>query len=320
MLRKYITSVLVLLCCIVFAACSQRIKKASSQEDISLMISVVKTGLTDHYFDKQKAAYLVGKLEEMEKQKVLEKLSPDSAAKIVTKMLRKETNDKHFSVIAAPKQPKQGSIPQVVLPSSGISKYRILTGNIGYIKWDLCLAGDEAFKQIRLVLDSLSGCDKLIFDITDNPGGDGASSAFINQFLYRNKDYQTLLRKKCTGEKEWHQSEVIFNYTEGPVFFDKPVYIIASDRTFSASEYFALTAKEMKRATILGKTTAGAGNPGTSQGIALPNSDIIFWTFIPNCQIVTKDGYSLEGRGVKPDVELKTKDWLNETLNYIAKQ
>ncbi|MCX2477245.1 S41 family peptidase [Pedobacter sp. MC2016-05] len=80
--------------------------------------------------------------------------------------------------------------------------------------------------------------------------------------------------------------------------FDKPIYIISSKNTFSAAEYFGLTAKEMKRAIILGETTAGAGNPGTSQGYHSPNTDTVFWLFIPNCQIITRSGNSIEGVGL----------------------
>lgn len=322
MLRKSIPILFAFLHGAVLLSCSQNnVKKASAKEDITLMISVLKTNLTQQYFDKNKAADLVQKLTDMEHQKMFDGLSDSVAAQQITDMLRKETHDKHFNVIAYPKNPvPQKNKAQPVISPAGISKYLILKNNIGYIKWDLCIANEDAFKDLSKVLDSLSTCEKLIFDISENPGGDGASSAFINQFLYREKDYQTLLKKKCTGEKDWKQSEVIFNYNNGPTFFDKPIYIIASDKTFSAAEYFAFTAKEMKRATILGKTTAGAGNPGSSVSFALPNSDTFFWMFIPNCQIVTRDGHSIEGIGVKPDVLLKSKDWLQETVEYIAKQ
>ncbi|PWS33279.1 S41 family peptidase [Pedobacter paludis] len=321
MFRKSIPILFAILNGVVLLSCSQNnIKKATAKEDISFMVSVLKSSLTQQYFDKKKATDLVQKLTEMEQQKMFEGVSDSAATEMVTNMLRKETNDKHFNVIAYPKIPSiQNDKPQPKLSSAGISRFKILKNNIGYIKWDLCIANEDAFKEIRRVLDSLSGCDKLIFDISENPGGDGASSAFINQFLYRDKSYQTLLKKKCTGEQDWKQSEVIFNYTNGPTFFDNPIYIITSDKTFSAAEYFAFTAKELKRATIIGKTTAGAGNPGSSVSVALPNSDMFFWMFIPNCQIVTRDGHSIKGIGVKPDVTLKGVNLLNETLEYVLK-
>ena len=293
--------------------------RATAAEEISLMIGSLQSRLTEDYFDKKKGSYLVEQLTKMVKKKAFVGLSSIDAARKVTDFLCEQTGDKHFSVSAgrrfAEVKSDVKSIPQSI---SGFSKVSIFEDNVGYIKWDLCIAGDKAFGAIRKILDSLSDCKTLIFDISDNPGGDGASSAFINQFLYRSKDYQTILRKKCNNEKDWHQSEVIFNYSEGPKFFDTPIYIITSQKTFSAAEYFAFTAKKMKRAIILGETTAGAGNPGTSTGVALPNSDTIFWMFIPNCQIQSYDGDSIEGNGVKPDIKLESKNLLNEAFNYIG--
>lgn len=308
---------------ITLTACSQH--KPSVQEDISFLTTVVKTNLKQQYFDKKKADNLVKKVTEMERKKLFENASVQVAAKMITDMLRKETNDKHFNVIAYTIEPqteaKPQSQPQKQPPfTAGITSIKILKNNIGYIKWDACIAGEEAFKKIRSALDSVAGCKQIIFDITENPGGDGASSAFINQFFYESKDYQTLLIKKCTGETNWHQSEVIFNYSQGPKFFNTPLYIIVSEKTFSAAEYFAFTAKEMKRATILGKTTAGAGNPGNSMNAYLPGSDNVVWMFTPNCQITTRAGHSLEGVGVKPDVKLTSNNWVDETVDYILKQ
>ncbi|RZK21063.1 MAG: hypothetical protein EOO86_02290 [Pedobacter sp.] len=320
-MHKLRAIIFILLSCI-FLGCNYfKGEKSLARADISLMIKLVKTGIDQHYFDKNKGAELNRKLTQMELQHKFDSVSTDSAAKMITEMLRREAKDKHFNVMSFSSLPtKQEPKNKPAYSSTGISNVKILNNKIGYMKWDLCVAGEEAFTGLRKTLDSLSECEKLIFDISENPGGDGASSAFINQFLYKSKDYQTLLKKKCTGENNWHQSEVIFNYENGPTFFDKPVYIIISDKTFSAAEYFAFTAKEMKRATLLGKTTAGAGNPGNTFSFASPNTDTIFWMFIPNCQIITRDGKSIEGFGVQPDVTLKSSDWLNETLAYIAQK
>lgn len=300
-------------------ACSQS-PAISAKKDVAMLLNLVKISLKQQYFDQVMASKLTDQLTAMENQKKFEHVSAEKAAQMITDFLRSETHDKHFNISAYTSE----SITQAVskspqLSAAGISDYHIEKNNIGYIKWNSCIAGEAAFQEFRKVLDKLAGCSSLIFDLSENAGGDGASSAFVNQFLYRDKSYQTLLRKRCKGEKDWHQSEVIFNYTEGPTFFDKPIYIIASKQTFSAAEYFILTAKEMKRATILGDTTAGAGNPGNSQGIRSPDTDTIFWLFIPNCEIITRNGHSIEGSGVKPDVVLRGKNWLKQTLDYVAK-
>ncbi|KLT67215.1 S41 family peptidase [Pedobacter sp. BMA] len=318
MFKKYFLLILSL-SFLTILSCSHQ-PKLTSKNDVDMLLTILKANLSQQYFDKAKAVDLVNKLTKMESQKKFDHLTPTQAARMITSFLQAETHDKHFNVTAYPANPENAEEVKPLKQSvAGISDYRILKNNIGYIKWDLCIANENAFREIRKVLNTLTGCRGLIFDLTENPGGDGASSAFFNQFLYGDKGYQTLLKKKCTGDKEWHQSEVIFNYKDGPTFFDKPIYIIASKNTFSAAEYFAFTAKEMKRAIILGDTTAGAGNPGTSQGFRTPETDTIFWMFIPNCQIETKDGHSIEGIGVAPDVLLKSDQWLQETLVYVAK-
>ena len=293
--------------------------KIATEKDISFLIAVLPIQLKQQYFDKSKADILSNKLAEMERKKLFEGVTAEVAAQIVTDMLRKETNDKHFNVVAYSVNPNPQQVQAQAKPfTAGISSVKILKDDIGYLKWDACIAGDEAFKKIRSALDSLAGCKQIIIDISENPGGDGSSSAFINQFFYKSKAYQTLLIKKCTKDTDWHQSEVIFNYSEGPSFFDIPLYIILSDKTASAAEYFAFTAKEMKRATILGKTSAGAGNPGIGMGTSLGNSKTAFWMFIPNCQIKTREGHSIEGIGVEPDKKLVTNDWVKETVDYIT--
>lgn len=302
-------------------SCAQNKKhEVSARQDISLLLNVLKDNLAKQYFDRTMADHLTKELVKMEGEKLFEGVSAEVAAQMITDMLRRETHDKHFNVIAYNVNPvnKQTALQKIPF-TGGITSVKILKNNIGYIKWDACIAGQEALKKIRNALDSVAACKKLIIDITDNPGGDGTPSAFINQFLYKSKDYQTLLIKKCTGETNWHQSEVIFNYNDGPTFFNIPLFIIVSDRTFSAAEYFCFTAKEMKRAIILGKTTGGGGNPGNAMSFSLSKSETAFWMFIPNCQITTRAGHSIEGVGVKPDVELKTADWVNETVEYIMK-
>lgn len=247
-------------------------------------------------------------------------LPVDTLTKKLTHLLRSETRDIHFYVGHTKKAqvgtPPTGTVdpPAKEYPNGGFTEVRLLENNIGYIKWVHCIADDGSFKKMLSALNFLSGCDYLIIDISNNPGGDGKSSGFINQYLYRSTDYQDLLIKKCVGEQEWHQSEVVYNHSDGPKFFDTPLFIIASGNTASAAEYFAFTAQEMKRATILGKTTAGAGNPVTR----IDFED--YFAYVPICEIRTVKGKSIEAKGVVPDVELQSGDWIKETTEYIKRK
>jgi C-terminal processing protease CtpA/Prc len=48
---------------------------------------------------------------------------------------------------------------------------------------------------------------------------------------------------------------------------DKPVYVLTSSRTQSAAEYFAYNLKMLKRATVVGETTAGHQHSGAFRRI-----------------------------------------------------
>lgn len=311
-MKKNFLIILLFSCSIAFTQKKNSLTKAETDQ----LITQISTNLEQNYFDSKKAKALNNFLKKKLKKDEFYNLPADSLTKKLTLLLRNQTNDIHFYIGRLIK-PEVQQDPNKKLPkqnfNGGFTEVKILENNIGYIKWDKCIANDDAFKKIKSALVFLEGVDKLIIDISENPGGDGRSGGFINQHLYEDPSYQSLLMKKCVGEENWYQSEVAYNYSDAPKFFNIPLYIITSKNTGSASEYFAFTAQEMQRATILGKTTAGAGNPVTM--VTMPG----YFMYVPVCEIKTYDGKSIEAKGVVPDVELISDDWLNETLDYVNK-
>lgn len=265
------------------------------------------------YFDKTKAALIRKELTRKRKAGEFYGMPAKTLTDTLSKFLRRLTHDIHFYVGVRDNTPKTDN-GRKQRPTSnnngGFVEARMLKENIGYLKWNSFIADDNSFKKFIAAANFLDGCEALIIDISQCGGGDGRMGGFVNQHLYRDNDYQDLLIKKCGGETDWHQSEVPYNYSPGPKFYDIPVYIMVSDRTASAAEYFAFIAQEMKRATILGAKTAGAGNPVTM--VEFDN----YFAYIPVCEITTKSGKSIEGVGVTPDVKL-TDNRLEETITYI---
>ena len=49
---------------------------------------------------------------------------------------------------------------------------------------------------------------------------------------------------------------------------DVPVYVLTSNKTFSAAEEFTYNLKNLKRATIIGETTGGGAHPGGVMPVA----------------------------------------------------
>jgi hypothetical protein len=294
----------------------------SNKETDSLVIHYCAV-LKDYYFDKPKAKEIEKVLLKKLKSKEFYGLPAPLLTNHLSLLLRDLTKDLHFYVGIQDPAPQQSDettatdpVPQEesVNHPSGFTEVKLLENNIGYIKWTEFIADDHSFKKFIAALTFLEGCDFLIFDISNCPGGDGRMGGFVNRHLYETDDYQNILLKKCAGEDEWHQSEVPYHYTNGPTFYHVPVFIITSKNTGSAAEYFALIAQETKRAVILGETTAGAGNPV----IMIPFDS--YFAYVPVCEIKTQSGKSIEGKGVVPDVLLKSDNWLEETQNYILKK
>jgi hypothetical protein len=275
--------------------------------------------LRETYFDPAKSKDLEKILRKKLKSGEFYRFPVQDLTNNLSLLLRELTHDNHFYVGLGPSEPAESVgeteiTPEKVNHNGGFAEARLLENNVGYIKWTEFIADEVSFKKCIAALTFLQGCAYLIFDLSACPGGDGSMGGFMNQHLYKQPAYQDALLKKCGVADIWHPSEVVYNYTNGPTFYDIPVFIIVSKNTASAAEYFALIAQEMKRATILGATTAGAGNPS----IFVFFDD--YFAQIPVCEIRTVSGKSIEGKGVVPDVLLHTDNWIEETLEYIRQK
>lgn len=305
-----------------FSQGNQRVplEHVSKQEADSLIINYCSL-LQAHYFDKTKAKEIEKILMKKLKSEEFYGLPTKELTDRLSLLLRDLTHDLHFYVgvqetAHEPEETSSEDLSAEEAPqnyTSGFTEVKLLENNIGYIRWTEFIATDISFRKFIAALTFLEGCDYLIVDISKCPGGDGRMGAFVNHHLYEGEDYQNVLQKKCGGENEWHPSEVPYHYSNGPGFQDIPVFIITSKNTGSAAEYFALTAQETKRAVILGETTAGAGNPVIM--VTFGN----YFAYVPVCEIRTASGRSIEGKGVAPDVLLKSDQWVDETVKYILK-
>ena len=103
-------------------------------------------------------------------------------------------------------------------------------------------------------------------------------------------------------------------YTHGKRYVDKPVYVLTSHRTFSASEEFAYDLQNLKRATIIGETTGGGANLRDTYQIH-PH----FQLQVPTARAINPiTGTNWEGTGVKPDVEVPEETALKVALMIMS--
>ncbi len=220
------------------------------------------------------------------------------AAKL-TSDLQAVSKDKHLRVVLSQasrfgmnqQQQREAAIKR----NFGFEKAERLNGNIGYL--DLrgfepaALASDTA----AAAMNFMANADALIFDLRQNGGGSPDMVAFLTSYLFDKRTHLNSIYSRLTNRTEefWTREDV-----PGKKFGNKPVFVLTSNRTFSAAEEFTYNLQNLKRATIIGETTGGGAHP--VQARPLGKLFTITVPFARSINPITKTNW--EGTGVKPDV------------------
>ncbi len=120
-----------------------------------------------------------------------------------------------------------------------------------------------------------------------------------NEFLKTFKPIYVLDEKKY--------SEYYFGFLNGEKlakstsYYNRPVYILANEKTFSAASVFVSAFKGISNIKIVGVTTDGSS--GNSDWVDLPNSKL--FGKISTMVSFQKDGNILDGFGTKPDIKIE---------------
>lgn len=187
----------------------------------------------------------------------------------------------------------------------GFERIERLPGNIGYIDLRGFMDPEGGVDTVAAAMNFLHNTDAIIFDLRQNGGGDPAMVALISSYLFGDKKVHLndlYFREGNKTEEFWTNPTVA-----GKKYGDKDVYVLTSNRTFSGAEEFANNLKVLKRATIIGETTGGGANPGSSVRL-----NEHFQVFIPGGRAinpVTKTNW--EGTGVEPDVKVAKEQALH---------
>lgn len=171
---------------------------------------------------------------------------------------------------------------------------RELAGGIRYLRfdsfnpvWPLWLSRE---------LKAHRAAPGVIVDLRQNHGGHlGTLSSFLGQFFPHRIDAGTSVKRN--GKSAERQGSSVFSSYSGPLA------ILTGESTGSAAEIFAHVAQYHKRATVVGRRTAGAVLG--SFNYRLPDGGYLT---IPELDYLGVDGQRLEGRGVTPDVAISPPD------------
>jgi C-terminal processing protease CtpA/Prc len=178
----------------------------------------------------------------------------------------------------------------------GFEKVERHDGNVGYILLRGFHPAELGGEQAAAAMNAVADTDALIIDLRSNGGGAPSMVALLCSYLFSADPVHLndlYFRSRGTTHQWW-----TLPFVPGTRYEDKPVYVLTSQRTFSAAEEFAYNLKNLKRATIVGETTGGGAHPGKRERL-----DDHFAMFVPNGRAInpiTKTNW--EGTGVEPDI------------------
>jgi hypothetical protein len=283
------------------------------------VIDAVIKNLKEHYIDPAIAEKMAQALLAHEKAGDYDALTDGAAfAALLTRQLGDVSHDMHLEVVYS----------QMPLPSrttgpnpERLARYReamqednctfeeveMLPHQIAYLKLNSFPDPSVCGSTAKAAMARLNGADAIIFDLRDNRGGYPGMVMLLAAYLFDHPEYFYNPRENTT-ERSWTRSPV-----PGNRLAHKPVYVLTSARTFSGAEHFSYNLKMLKRATLVGETTAGATDVGTFHRI-----DDHFGVGIRETRPINP--YSepdWAAVGVQPDVKVKAADAL-ETAEKLA--
>ncbi|KAJ3031028.1 UNVERIFIED_CONTAM: hypothetical protein HDU68_006866 [Siphonaria sp. JEL0065] len=187
---------------------------------------------------------------------------------------------------------------QVALKNFGIPKAEILQGNVGYFKWDNQHNCKISSQRVIDTLNYLSDSNALIVDLRECGGGDPDTADVLYDVLFEGEIHVNDFYWRPTNETK---ARIVGKRDRFPTlkrkWFDKPVYILVSNVTFSCGEEIAYTLQTFGRAKIIGSNTGGGAHPGMT--VWLHPQAIAFISTGININTLTKTDW--EPNGVIPD-------------------
>lgn len=224
-----------------------------------------------------------------------------------------EAHDLHLKISIATMNARESTDAEDALLEQhlahGLMGVRRLPGNIGYLKLRYFAADADGAALVDRAMAMLRDTDALIIDLRENTGGGGATDARLLGHLSATPVPMARIQwRKPDGRFETEQRVPSVPAT-GPLYSEKPIFLLTAQRTFSAAEGFAYDLQAAHRAVLIGERTRGGANPA-NRGVDLGAG---MNAFVPNGRVEhpTTHG-NWEGKGVQPDVPTDPRQALVE--------
>ena len=297
------------------AAC---VEAARLDPERQRVLDAVISNLKEHYYDPVVAQQMATAL--VARQRCGDHaLAANEAtyAFLLTAELRAVSRDRHLEVVYTPSLSSQVAKAEFARTlaafqesNCSFKKVHILPHNIGYLRLDAFREPSACASVAVAAMTSLNDADAVIFDLRNNRGGTAEMGTLISSYLFDHPEYLFDPRRVPTPQS-WTSSPV-----PGNRLASKPVFILTSANTISAAEQFTYNLKMLKRATIVGETTAGEAHAGVWRRI-----DNRFAVVITETRSVNPYAeFDWESTGIQPDISVPASAALQAALTQAHSQ
>lgn len=304
---------LLLLAAISTAATVHATQKTLSQNEVGVLIEQTFNIMDSHYID----ADIVNKL-----RTVIHNRLQLGAYKDVTELeefadvvggdIRSISGDKHLSLFTV--HPNE-EVTHILSHSEGKLTYnyafeevRYLDGNIGYLKFNKFHPDENARGVFEAAFQFLKQSDGLIIDLRDTIGG----SPYLVKYMLSHffAEGTPLWEVRDRNDKVLDAVVVDDEFAIDSRYGDKPVWILTSYDTASASELFAGVMQANDKAVLVGDVTAGAGY---YVGVRNITGELVFRISLSK-PVISVSQKNWEKTGLEPDVEVPQMDAFNKAF------
>ncbi|MCK7592056.1 S41 family peptidase [Pseudomarimonas salicorniae] len=204
------------------------------------------------------------------------------------------------------------SVEELAASNYGITGSRVLEGEIGYLALSRFVPADLSAASLQQALAALGTAKGVILDLRGNIGGaPDAVAALLSAFF----PPSPVVELHVAENRAENLRDVLITDPNRslPGLSQVPLYILIDQKSASAAEMAAYSARRLGRATLVGETTRGAGN-----GAMLHDLGLGFALLISEWRNLSGPGW--EGKGVQPDVESPGPEALDTALELIRRQ
>jgi hypothetical protein len=195
----------------------------------------------------------------------------------------------------------------------GFEQVRRLEGNVGYLDLRVFAPTSTAGDVAAAVMTSLAQSAALIIDLRQNGGGHGDMAHLLAAYLLNESKPMSGGYDRPSDTREWALTPAwVPGRRYGP---GRPVYVLISNRTFSAAEGFAYDLQALRRVTVVGERSGGGAHPFKYRRVH-PHFVL---SLAEGRSINPITGGNWQGTGVVPDVAVPADQAL-ETALALARE